>query len=70
MTPKVPFKEVWTGQADCKHCSLRESVLFSGLKESDFEKIHNPINQFVLQPGQTLYRAGDAGDRLFGTAHM
>jgi CRP-like cAMP-binding protein len=46
-------------------CSLRKSVLFAGVKESDFEKIHHPINQFVLQPGQHLYHAGEAGDRMF-----
>ena len=41
------------------------SALFAGLVEADFEKIHDPINQFVLQPGQALYRAGEPGDRLF-----
>lgn len=46
-------------------CSLRESVLFAGVKESDFEKIHHPINQFVLHPGQHLYHAGETGDRMF-----
>jgi CRP-like cAMP-binding protein len=65
MTSKIPLKEAWSGQADCKQCALRESALFAGLREADFEKIHHPINQFILQPGQTLYRAGDAGDRLY-----
>jgi CRP-like cAMP-binding protein len=65
MSFRVPFKEAWSGEADCRHCSLRESVLFSGLHESDFEKIHQPINQFTLEPGQVLYHAGDTGDRLF-----
>jgi CRP-like cAMP-binding protein len=65
MNFRVPFKEAWSGEADCRQCSLRESVLFAGLKESDFEKIHHPINQFVLQPGHLLYHAGDLGDRLF-----
>ncbi|WP_078118454.1 Crp/Fnr family transcriptional regulator [Thiosocius teredinicola] len=65
MTLRVPFKEAWSGQADCKTCSLRESVLFAGLKESDFEKIHQPIDQFALQPGQSLYHAGDKGDRMY-----
>jgi CRP-like cAMP-binding protein len=65
MSFRVPFKEAWSGEADCRHCSLRESVLFAGLRESDFEKIHQPINQFTLQPGQTMYHAGDSGDRLF-----
>ena len=65
MSIRVPFRDAWSGEADCKQCSLRESVLFAGLKESDFEKIHQPINQFVLKPGQTLYQAGELGDRIF-----
>jgi len=65
MSIRVPFKEAWSGEADCEHCSLRQSALFAGLQASDFEKIHHPINQFVLQPGQALYHAGDAGERMF-----
>ncbi len=65
MSARVPFKEAWSGQADCRQCALRDSVLFAGLKESDFEKIHQPIDQFVLQPGQALYHAGETGDRLY-----
>lgn len=65
MTIRVPFKDAWSGQADCRQCSLRETVLFAGLREADFEKIHQPINQFVLTPGQVLYYAGDASDRMF-----
>jgi CRP-like cAMP-binding protein len=65
MNIRVTFKEAWSGQADCKQCSLRESVLFAGLDEADFEKIHQPIDQFLLKPGQALYTAGDSGDRLY-----
>lgn len=65
MIAKVPFRDAWSGEADCLSCTLRESVLFAGVKEQDFELIHKPINQFVLEPGQSLYRSGDAGDRLF-----
>jgi CRP-like cAMP-binding protein len=65
MSIRVTFKEAWSGEADCRQCSLRESVLFAGLKETDFEKIHQPINQFVLKPGQTLYQAAERGDRLY-----
>jgi CRP-like cAMP-binding protein len=61
----VPFKEAWSGEADCRQCTLRESVLFAGLREQDFEKIHQPINQFALQPGSSLYRAGEKGDRIY-----
>ena len=65
MSPKVPFKEAWTGQADCRLCALRDTALFAGLRETDFEKIHQPINQFVVQPGQALYLAGESGDRMY-----
>jgi CRP-like cAMP-binding protein len=39
--------------------------LFAGLIERDFEKIHHPINQFVMHHGQVLYHAGECGDRMF-----
>ena len=65
MSIKVPMKEAWSGEADCQQCRLRESVLFAGLEEADFEKIHQPINQFVLQPGHALYHTGETGDRMY-----
>jgi CRP-like cAMP-binding protein len=51
--------------ANCRSCALRESVLFAGLEESDFEHIHHPIEQFLLLPGSVLYRAGDPADNLY-----
>ena len=65
MVKIVAFKAAWAGEADCRKCSLRESVLFAGLREEDFERIHHPIDQYVLPPGSVLYRAGDRGERLF-----
>lgn len=59
MPPKIPFPDVWAGKADCRSCALRDSVLFAGLEEADFEQIHQPIDQRIYQPGDTLYRAGD-----------
>jgi len=61
----VQFREAWDGHADCLHCTLRTSVLFAGLEEKDFERIHHPIDQFVLRPGSVLYRAGEAGHNMF-----
>jgi CRP/FNR family transcriptional regulator len=58
-------KEAWNGEADCLSCTLRNSVLFAGLDEKDFDKIHQPIDLYTLPTGSTLYRAGDKGDRLF-----
>ncbi len=65
MKGKVTLRDAWSGEADCRNCALRDSALFAGLQETDFEKIHQPINQFLLQPGQILYHAGEQGDRLF-----
>ena len=65
MVKNVTLREAWSGQADCLNCSLRATVLFSGLEEKDFERIHDPIDQFVIKPGTTLYHAGDSGDYMF-----
>ncbi len=61
----ISDKDAWDGQADCLSCTLRNSVLFAGLDESDFDLIHQPIDMYSLPAGSTLYRAGDSGDRLF-----
>lgn len=65
MVKTVSSSEAWAGAADCKICSIRETVLFAGLREGDFEKIHHPIDQFIMPPGSILYRAGDTGDRMY-----
>ncbi|MCB1862820.1 MAG: Crp/Fnr family transcriptional regulator [Chromatiaceae bacterium] len=65
MKNPVSDKEAWEGHADCLSCTLRNSVLFSGLEEKDFENIHQPIDLYTLPPGSVLYRAGDPGERLF-----
>jgi CRP/FNR family transcriptional regulator, anaerobic regulatory protein len=65
MPKSIQSTEAWHGEADCKTCSLRESVLFAGLEEKNFERIHLPIEQFTLPAGSTLYQAGQEGDRMF-----
>ena len=65
MVRSVTLRDAWSGEADCLNCTLRESVLFAGLEEGDFERIHDPIDQFVLDPGATLYRSGDEGDYMY-----
>jgi CRP-like cAMP-binding protein len=65
MVKIVAFKDAWAGEADCRSCSLRQSVLFAGLREEDFERIHHPIDQYLLPPGSVLYRAGDRAERMF-----
>ncbi|MGD2118054.1 MAG: Crp/Fnr family transcriptional regulator [Chromatiales bacterium] len=65
MNKTVSFNSAWSGEADCKNCSLRNTVLFAGLEEKDFEKIHQPIDQYTLTPGAVLYRMGEVGDTMY-----
>jgi CRP-like cAMP-binding protein len=65
MVKNVTLREAWSGHADCLNCALRQSVLFAGLEEQDFALIHDPIDQYRLQPGTVLYRAGDTGEFMF-----
>ncbi len=65
MVKSVTLREAWSGEADCRNCALRTSVLFAGLDEQHFDKIHDPIDQFNLTPGTTLYQAGDHGQYMF-----
>jgi CRP/FNR family transcriptional regulator, anaerobic regulatory protein len=65
MVKSVTLREAWSGEADCRNCSLRTSVLFAGLQEQAFERIHEPIDQFTLKPGNVLYHAGDRAEFLF-----
>jgi CRP-like cAMP-binding protein len=65
MVKSVTLREAWSGEADCRNCALRNSVLFAGLAETDFDLIHDPIDQFNLKPGITLYKTGDVGDYMY-----
>jgi CRP-like cAMP-binding protein len=65
MAKNVTLRDAWSGEADCLNCSLRATVLFAGLEEKDFERIHDPIDQFAIKPGTVLYHAGDEGDYMF-----
>ncbi|MEJ1355231.1 MAG: Crp/Fnr family transcriptional regulator [Candidatus Sedimenticola sp. (ex Thyasira tokunagai)] len=65
MLKPISDKDAWDGEADCISCTLRNSVLFAGLEEKDFDQIHQPIDLYTLPAGSTLYRAGDKGDRMY-----
>jgi CRP-like cAMP-binding protein len=65
MPNTVTLREAWSGEANCLNCALRASVLFAGLEVSDFEQIHEPIDQYDLKAGTVLYRGGDVGDYMF-----
>ena len=55
----ILLKQAWQGVANCSQCSIRNTVLFAGLSEDDFSKIHKPINQFQIKAGTKVYSMGD-----------
>jgi CRP-like cAMP-binding protein len=65
MAKFVTLREAWAGEADCRNCALRTSALFAGLTEKDFDRIHDPPDQFDLKPGMSLYKTGDVGDYMY-----
>ena len=65
MVKTVTLRDAWSGEADCRNCSLRTTALFGGLEEHDFDRIHDPIDQFDLKPGTSLYQTGDHGDYMY-----
>ena len=57
--------QAWEGDTNCLNCAIRSTALFSGLNAEDFEKIHDPVEQVTLKPGELLYKVGDTGHHLF-----
>jgi len=62
---KTGAKENWQGEADCSHCTIRNSVLFAGLEPAECERLHRPIDDFILPPHSKLYRAGETAQYLY-----
>ncbi len=61
---RISLDEAWTGTADCRNCSIRKSVMFAGLEETDFEAVHRPIDQLVHAPGTEIYGTEDPAHSL------
>ena len=63
----IPIKvaSAWRGVSDCRNCAVREIVLFAGLDESDFAKIHAPIDDLAYATGAVLALEGGRAPGLF-----
>lgn len=61
----ITQREAWKGHANCSKCAIRNSVLFAGLTEKDFEQLHKPIDQFVLKAGSKIYTAGEKAEYMY-----
>ncbi len=61
----ISLKDAWKGSANCSRCTLRNSVLFAGLAEGDFELLHKHIDQFELPSGAKIYGAEDTPKYMY-----
>ena len=62
---QIEAKQAWQGVANCSQCTIRNSVLFAGLTEEDFQKLHKPIDQFQLKAGKKIYGVGDPAEYMY-----
>ncbi|MCU7835029.1 MAG: Crp/Fnr family transcriptional regulator [gamma proteobacterium symbiont of Taylorina sp.] len=49
----------WKGAERCENCAIRHLVLFSDLQKSDFDQIHQPIDDISYKPGSIVYGQSD-----------
>jgi CRP-like cAMP-binding protein len=63
----IPIKveSAWRGTSDCRHCGIRDTVLFADLNEQDFDMIHAPIDNLGFRPGAVLYAEGSRASGIF-----
>lgn len=54
----IKFESAWQGVSDCRHCGVRDMVLFADLNEQDFNSLHTPIDDFLFPAGHVLYHEG------------
>lgn len=55
----------WLGRADCRHCDIRGTMLFSSLSEHELSGMLQPIDNLVLPTKATLYSEGVDGDAVY-----
>jgi len=48
----------WLGRAHCGKCHIRHLMLFAGIPDSAFDKVLQPIDHHLFQPGTVIYEAG------------
>lgn len=59
------MQPAWEGVADCKHCAIRERVLFARVPDAELDQILVPIENRVYERKTAIYQAGDPGEALY-----
>ncbi|HYQ71528.1 MAG TPA: Crp/Fnr family transcriptional regulator [Gammaproteobacteria bacterium] len=55
----------WLGRADCRHCNIRQLMMFSGLPEPAFEDVLAPIENFCYPAATVLFEEGKRDKGVF-----
>ena len=61
----IKIESAYRGTADCRHCGIRDMVLFGDLDEPDFDMLHVPIDQLELKEAASLYAEGSQSQGIF-----
>ena len=56
---QTEIESAWRGSDRCKNCAIRHLVLFADVEQSQFDKMHLPIDDIKYEPGHRLYHQGD-----------
>lgn len=55
----------WLGRSDCKHCGIRSMMLFSGLRDEDFDHILEPIDNLRYAEKSLFYNQNDFDNKVY-----
>ena len=61
----IQIHSAWQGTSDCRHCTIRDMVLFADLNEEDFSLIHSPIDDLEFKAKSALYGEGSPARGVF-----
>lgn len=56
---------VWEGRADCRHCHIRDQVLFANVPDEILDNILTPIDNFTYPNKAVLYQMNDENRGIF-----
>ncbi len=65
MNQNYLLEKIRNNSVDCSQCNIRQLVLFSHLREEDFEHIHQPIKDVRFQQGHAVYREREQDEFIY-----
>jgi len=57
------------GNTDCKHCAIRDAMLFCSVNSESFDHIFEPIDNLKYPAKSQIYTQGEQGHDIFSIRH-